>query len=434
MRKILTRLILILVVLAPACGSHRVDQSNTQLRVMAEAWMFKKYPLREAKERFEANHPGVRVELIKAPDGWPNRLLVAMMSQRSDFDLFFGTVEGNVAAWAARDLLLPWDEFISTRPTMQRDAFIPSFYDNNRFGTHQFGIPISAELNTFSVNREIARSAGLLDSDGNVIPARTWTEVFDYARRMTLRDEQGHVKTVGFAANWTNANTMLFAALKAERGRLTSPATDELVIDTPETRDFLRMTREGVTEGITTIASMTDVNQPRSDLKARLVAMILTSHSRYLEAQEVLGVGTTTLMGVPGSVGALTGGTRTAVVPRNSRATKLAQQFTHEELLAPYFATFAWEKFGKLPCQRNLFDRLDEPEAAMLARWAEQSSADPMFRDETAMIDAIRRNVQSYLTGAIELDPMLVRLQSDLRRLNMTDIRTYFDSDRVANQ
>ena len=71
---------------------------------------------------------------------------------------------------------------------------------------------------------------------------------------------------------------------------------------------------------------MTDVNQPRSDLKARLVAMILTTHSRYLEAQETLGPGTTTIMALPGA-GGVVGGTRSAVIPANSRAVDLARLF-----------------------------------------------------------------------------------------------------------
>ena len=408
------------------CEVRDVSREPTRLRVMSDAWMFKKYPLREAKDRFEANHPGVEVDLIKAPDGWQNRLLVAMMSRRSDFDLFFGTVETNVAAWAARDLLLPWDDYIASRPSMQREAFIPTFYDNNRFGEHQFGLPITAELTAFSVNKEMAARAGLLDVDGNLVPAKSWEDVFDYARKMTARDDNGHVKTVGFAANWTNANSMLFAALKAERGRLTAGDPPKLMIDTPEIRTFLRLTREGVAAGITTIASLTDVNQPRSDLKARLVAMILTSHSRYLEAQEILGVGSTTIMPVPGKAGAALGGARTVVIPRNSRAVDLARLFVEEEMLEPYFATFAWEKYGKLPCQRALFEKLDEPEAAMLAAWAEASEEDPMFRDETALVDAIRRNIQRYLSGAIELDPMMTQLKAELDRLNLTDIRTYF--------
>ena len=427
-------LVMMIALITPGCGFQDESHDQTKLRVMAEAWMFKKYLLREAKERFETNHPGVEVDLIKAPDGWPNRLLVAMMSGRSDFDVFFGTVETNVAAWAARDLLIPWDDYIVSHPSLQREAFIPSFYDNNRFGDLQYGLPVSAELTTFSVNKEMAATAGLLDNDGNVVPAKSWEEVFDYARKMTTRDENGHVTTVGFAGNWTYANSMLLAALKAERGQLKADDETDFNIDTPEVRTFLRLTREGLAEGITTAASMTDVNQPRSDLKARLVAMILTSHSRYLEAQEVLGEGSTTIMPVPGSAGAAFGGTRTVVVPRNSHAIDLARSFVKEEMFEPYFARFAWEKYGKLPCQRELFETLDEPEAAMLAEWAEASKEDPMFRDETALVDAIKRNVQRYLTGEIELDPMMDQLGAELARLNLTDIRTYFGPKKVASR
>jgi multiple sugar transport system substrate-binding protein len=411
-----------------ACTPEPAVQTDQLVRVMAEAWMFKKYPMREAAARFEANHPGVRVELIKSPDGSPTRLLVSMMSNRSDFDLFFGTVENTVAMWGARDLLIPWNDIAEGRPKLQRDAFIPVFYDLNRFGTKQFGIPISAELNLFSVNKHFAREAGLLDSDDNVIPARTWDDVFDYARRMTRRDDEGNIKTVGLSLNWTNCSTVLYAAIKAEQGRIVNPNSALPDIHADEVRRLLTLTAQGAAEGITTLAAMSDVNEPRSDLKAGLVAMILTSHSRYIEAQETLGPNSTTIMSVPGRSGGVTGDTRSAVIPRNSQAIDLAIAFTQEELLAPYFSRFAWEKYGKLPCALDVFDTLKEPEAHILAKLSEQSDPDPKFRDDLPMVDAVRRNVQSFLSGQMELDPMLARLEQELSDLNLSDIREHFSS------
>ncbi len=388
--------------------------------------MFKKYPLRAAEERFESNHPEVDVEILKAPEGYPNRLLVAMMSRRSDMDLFFGTVENTVALWSARNLLLPWDDFVRTRPRLKRGAFIRTFYDMNRFGDRQYGLPVTAEILCFCVNREMAARARLLDKRGQMIPARDWEEVFDYARKMTERDAKGQVRVVGMAANWSWPNNMLFAAVKAARGALVDPASGVLVVDRPEVRRFLSLTRAGAREGIATLASMTDVNQPRSDLKAGLVAMILTTHSRYLEAQETLGPGTTTIMALPGAKGVI-GGTRSAVIPANSRAVALARLFVEEELMAPYFSRFAWEKYGKLPCQLEVFDTLDEPEAHWLAAWANGSKADPMFRDELQLTDAIKRHVQRFLTEQAELEPMLARLQEDLSQLNLSDVRKHFE-------
>ena len=409
-----------------SCAPDGSGQSHTVLRVMSEPWMFKKYPLRTAEERFENNHPGVEVEILKAPEGYPNRLLVAMMSRRSDMDLFFGTVENTVALWAARNLLLPWDDFVRTRPGLQRSAFIGTFYDMNRFGGRQYGLPVTAEILCFCVNREMAARARLLDERGRMIPARDWEEVFDYARRMTVRGAGGHVQVVGMAANWSWPNNMLFAAMKAARGTLVDPVSGALVVDRPEVRQFLRLTRAGAGEGIATLASMTDVNQPRSDLKAGLVAMILTTHSRYLEAQETLGPGSTTIMPLPWARGVV-GGTRSAVIPANSRAVDLARLFVEEELMAPYFSRFAWEKYGKLPCLLGVFDTLDEPEAHWLAEWAQGSGADPMFRDELQLTDAIKRNVQGFLTGQMELEPMLARLQGELEQLNLSDVRKHFE-------
>jgi hypothetical protein len=153
--------------------------------------------------------------------------------------------------------------------------------------------------------------------------------------------------------------------------------------------------------------------------------MIYTVHSRYLEAQETLGEDSTTIMRAPGRDGGIPCTTRGAVVPRCSRAVGLAHQFVEEELLAPCFSAFAWEKYGKLPCPKKVFDRLDSAEAHWLASWAEQSEADPMFRDEMALADLIKRHVQEYLMGEVELDPMLRQLRADMALLNLRDIREH---------
>ena len=51
-----------------------------------------------------------------------------------------------------------------------------------------------------------------------------------------------------------------------------------------------------------------------------------------------------------------------------------------------------------------------------------------MFRDDLPMVDAVRRNVQSFLSGQMEMDPMLARLESELSQLNLSDIREHFRS------
>ena len=388
--------------------------------------MFLKYPLREAKESFEKNHPSVQVELIKAPEGYATRLLVSMMSHRTDMDLMFGATEATVAMWRARGFVLPWDDYIKSRPHMRRDAFLASFYDGFTLGGKQCALPISGEMWSFCVNKAMAREAGLLNAENNLRPARTWQEVFDYASRLTVRDEQGHVRVVGLAVNWTWPWSSVYAALKAEHGSILTGDPPQLVLDRPVVREMLRLTRQAVGDGTTTLASMTDVNQPRNDLKAGLVAMILTVHSRYLEAQETLGPGSTTIMPVPGRVGAISGGARSVVIPTGREVGDLARQFVEEEMLRPSFSAFAWENYGKLPCPKAVFDSLESSEAHWLADAAQHSPADPLFRDEMALFDAVKRNVQNYLTGRIELDRMFERLEGELERLDLLDVRRHF--------
>ncbi len=424
---------LLLVLCCAGCGREEPAQSTTCLRFMAEAWMFGKYPVREAKERFEKRHKGVTVELIKAPAGWNNRLLVSMMSGRSHADAIFCPTEDTIAAWAARDLLEPWDDFIRDRLPDGRDTFLKVFLDGSNLGGVQYGLPISAEMIAISVNKRMAADAGLLDANGKIRFAKTWDEVFEYARRMTIdRDGDGKPEVIGMAINWSFGEGVLLSAIQAAEGQIADGNPMKLRLDSPVVRKLLTLTKAGADEGIVTLASMTDINQPRNDMKAGLVAMIVTVHSRYLESEQTLGKGNATLMPMPGpNLGGTISTTRSVVIPRNSRAIELAQQFMREELLAPYFSAYAMEKFGKLPCPRKVFDKLNVVEAQWLVEWAGKSSGPIMARDRIQMADAIRRNLQAYLSGSVDLDTMLNHLDDELSNIDMRDVREIFSKRKA---
>ena len=58
-----------ILLLGAGCQRQETVQRTDRLRFMAHPWMFGKYPIREAKERFEKRHPGVTVELLKVGGG-----------------------------------------------------------------------------------------------------------------------------------------------------------------------------------------------------------------------------------------------------------------------------------------------------------------------------------------------------------------------------
>ena len=62
-----------------------------------------------------------------------------------------------------------------------------------------WGIP--TEINDYALlyNKRIFRESGLLDSEGNIKPPRTWHELIDAAARTTKRDANGKMVQCGFA-------------------------------------------------------------------------------------------------------------------------------------------------------------------------------------------------------------------------------------------
>jgi ABC-type glycerol-3-phosphate transport system substrate-binding protein len=232
-----------------SCSNHEQAQRKDKVRVMALPWMFGKYPIREAKERFEKRHPGVEVELLKSPGESCQKLLVAMLSGRSDCDVLLGANETDVINFAARDLLLPWDDFIASNPNLSRDRFVSTFFDMVNFGGIQYALPVSGELICLSVNKKMAREAGLLNDNGRIRFAKTWSETFDYAKRLSVDlNGDGKVDRYGLAINWSFGEHIFFAAVNAAEGRIRTP-NNEILCDVPAVREMMALSREAASKG-----------------------------------------------------------------------------------------------------------------------------------------------------------------------------------------
>lgn len=406
------------------------------LRVMAPSWMFGKYALDDARKRFEADHPGVRVELIKAPVNWEQRLLIAMLAGRIEADLIIGPNEADASIWAIRDLLEPWDDDVARYPALSPDRFNPTSFNAARFANHQYGLPICSEFIAIGVNKRLAAEAGLLDADGNMIPARTWEEVFDYARRMT-RDLDGDGKTdiVGLSINWSYGNAILFGTIHAADGNLPSIPIEQTPVDHPAVRELLQRTRDGAAEGIVSLGSLTDVNQPRNDMKAGRLAMQLSWASHSVECEQTLGDGAIVLMPLPGSnAGGTLASTMQIVVPAGAseRAKSLARQFTREQLLDPWFTAWSYEHYRKLPPLNAAVEQFNSHQLRLQADWLARSAPWPSCVDRSQMTEALHAAQQRYLTGQIDLDAFARSIRAELIRLDLRDLRRVADerSDR----
>lgn len=116
-----------------------------------------------------------------------------------------------VAEWAARGAFVPLDPFIerdlaagrSDTPSAER--FYPACWDEARYNGKVYAIPTSVDDRALLYNRDLLRRAGLVDEHGEARPPRDWDELKEYAVKLTQRDAQGRLTTVGFAPQFGNS-------------------------------------------------------------------------------------------------------------------------------------------------------------------------------------------------------------------------------------
>ena len=70
-----------------------------------------------------------------------------------------------------------------------------------------YAIPNTTDDRFLFYNRTMFRRAGL-DPDR---PPRTWSELLDYAKKLTIADKNGAIKQIGFIPNWGNSWLYLYS-------------------------------------------------------------------------------------------------------------------------------------------------------------------------------------------------------------------------------
>lgn len=117
-----------------------------------------------------------------------------------------------LAEWASRGAFMALDPYIAADETaaipdaVRSSDFYPNVWDEACYKGSVYGIPTSVDNRALLYNKSLLKKAGLVDpSTGEARPPRTWEELRDYARRLTQRDANGNVVTIGFAPNFGNS-------------------------------------------------------------------------------------------------------------------------------------------------------------------------------------------------------------------------------------
>jgi sn-glycerol 3-phosphate transport system substrate-binding protein len=130
------------------------------------------------------------------------------------------------------DAIVPFDPLIKTADDKAwLKSFYPAFMENSQTGGKTWGIPFQRSTIVLYYNKEMFKEAGL---DPNK-PPETWTQMREYAQKLTKRDGSGRVTQWGVQIPSSGFPYWLFQGLAIENGaQLMNAAGTQTYYDKPE--------------------------------------------------------------------------------------------------------------------------------------------------------------------------------------------------------
>jgi ABC-type glycerol-3-phosphate transport system substrate-binding protein len=104
-----------------------------------------------------------------------------------------------VAQWASRLALMPLDDFMQ-QDKFDSTVFFPALWQEMKWYGKTYAVPIKTASYAFFYNNQLFREAGL----DYTKPPKTWAEVRELSKKLTLRDEDGRLRQVGFISEYGN--------------------------------------------------------------------------------------------------------------------------------------------------------------------------------------------------------------------------------------
>ncbi|MGB9619622.1 MAG: ABC transporter substrate-binding protein, partial [Armatimonadota bacterium] len=206
MKRLYVLSILPILFSAPACAGKKVKLTVWGLQSSEEA-----AGLRAQVAEFERRNPGVKVSILGMGAGQmnPQKLMTSIVGKTPpdviNQDRF------TIGDWASRDTFMDLTPLIR-RDRNKPDAIRPEDYyqpcwAEATYKGKVYAIPNSTDDRFLFYNKTLFREAGL---DPNRPPA-TWSELREYAVRLTKRDKSGAIRQIGFIPNWGNSWLYLYS-------------------------------------------------------------------------------------------------------------------------------------------------------------------------------------------------------------------------------
>jgi len=210
--------------------------------------------------QFEKENPQYRVIIsasVERDNTSDNQRLLSAIAGGVPPDVYFFS-RFATGEWAGRDALTDLTPMIeSQRADDPNRINLAEYYDWSVKeasyappGSNQpprlFGIPLTGDIRFLFINAQALRDAGLVDENGNAKPPRTWEELREYAKKLTIyknpNDPTSGIERMGFVPGFGMGfgNSFLYLWAWQAGGSLMSDDGTRVTFDTPEVRRALK--------------------------------------------------------------------------------------------------------------------------------------------------------------------------------------------------
>jgi len=408
----------------------RADDLSGKLTVDVESWMIDKYNMKELAARFKKDHPSVEVEVITHEGlgaSYQNIFLEWAQTKASTADLYFGGLISQLSPAVIDNSLLPWDDMMVG--DLAPDKWISGFMSYSEVPGAKEGakyptLPGLGETINFQYNTKLFESAGL--------KAPTSYDDF-YAAACKLATMKVNDKPLlGFEGEY-NLNfapdTWTAAVVAAEGTYLTKDGKPNW--DSEAGKKWIEFQKKIVDNKCGGTSVFTDNNGARNALKAGQAAIINASNSRLSEGSVALCPEKDTFpcksgeavqaFGYFGGKGTIAF-SHQIYIPKVAKNIKAARAFAKEQILTAFAQTWSANHFGKMPTIWANYDTLPknanfdyvrgELKGATMGQWT--------YRDGQLLRQLYVDNLQSYLSGKINLDKMISNLKDGTAAADLT--------------
>jgi sn-glycerol 3-phosphate transport system substrate-binding protein len=181
---------------------------------------------------FEKENPGIKLRPIYS-GSYQESIAKALTAVKSgDPPVMSILLSTDMFTLIDEEAIVPFDDLIKTADDKAwLKSFYPAFMENSQTGGKTWGIPFQRSTVVLFYNKDAFKEAGL---DPNQPPA-TWTQMREYAQKLTKRDASGNVSQWGVQIPSSGFPYWLFQGLTIENGaNLMNQAGTEVYYDKPE--------------------------------------------------------------------------------------------------------------------------------------------------------------------------------------------------------